>query len=494
MRLFTLSLLCLFLLLQGCATQTPYPEASLASEDAACLRWFDSVDAAVAVHALEDPGTARIAGFPQLRVNRFLASLRDLTTTESAFAAWLEQLRQLDAQARQPEFANLPAATARQLVAQLPPGESFAQAVQRCGKRLTLLSIDNPAHKKRLLQRAAVPDAYQTWKRYVGVYALAQHAAALGIEHLHRKLNASFQQPLAQLPVAGRLQRYTPPPNEPLNSANIAAILHKAYDNPLAIPLLPAEQLQRLFEHFAPIWEIDTHNDSDNIGAVILDSGGTPHVDIAQPAVYVMHAFTRRSGNVLLQLIYQIWLPAREKTGIFDLYGGALDSVIWRVTLSPEGAPVAYDSIHACGCYYMLFPGQGYRAIAPQDGAEPVLSPMTLPATAPGQRLLLRLENRTHYLRQIAIAADAPGDASPRYSWQASEQLRSLPLPDGARRSLFRADGIVGASERSERFLLWPFGVPSPGAMRQWGTHAIAFTGRRHFDDPFLMEKLLGDE
>jgi hypothetical protein len=32
-------------------------------------------------------------------------------------------------------------------------------------------------------------------------------------------------------------------------------------------------------------------------------------------------------------------------------------------------------------------------------------------------------------------------------------------------------------------------GIPNPGAMRQWGTHATAFVGRRHFDDPFLIDR-----
>jgi len=32
-------------------------------------------------------------------------------------------------------------------------------------------------------------------------------------------------------------------------------------------------------------------------------------------------------------------------------------------------------------------------------------------------------------------------------------------------------------------------GIPSPGAMRQWGHHAIAFVGRRHFDDARLFEQ-----
>ena len=32
-------------------------------------------------------------------------------------------------------------------------------------------------------------------------------------------------------------------------------------------------------------------------------------------------------------------------------------------------------------------------------------------------------------------------------------------------------------------------GIPSAGAMRQWGRHATAFVGRRHFDEPFLVER-----
>jgi len=33
-------------------------------------------------------------------------------------------------------------------------------------------------------------------------------------------------------------------------------------------------------------------------------------------------------------------------------------------------------------------------------------------------------------------------------------------------------------------------GVPDPGALRIHGTHAIAFIGHRHFDDPRLLKEL----
>jgi hypothetical protein len=44
-------------------------------------------------------------------------------------------------------------------------------------------------------------------------------------------------------------------------------------------------------------------------------------------------------------------------------------------------------------------------------------------------------------------------------------------------------------TERAERFLFWPMGIASAGAMRQWGRQATAFVGRRHFDDADLLER-----
>jgi hypothetical protein len=69
-------------------------------------------------------------------------------------------------------------------------------------------------------------------------------------------------------------------------------------------------------------------------------------------------------------------------------------------------------------------------------------------------------------------------------------ELYATPDADGNPVSLFRADGIVAGTERTERHLLWPTGVPEPGAMRERGRQAIAFLGRRHFDDADLLDSL----
>lgn len=72
---------------------------------------------------------------------------------------------------------------------------------------------------------------------------------------------------------------------------------------------------------------------------------------------------------------------------------------------------------------------------------------------------------------------------------QEDDVLRSQPLSRGGTRSLFRPDGLVPGSERAERYFFWPMGIYEPGAMRQWGRHATAFVGRRHFDDADLLER-----
>ena len=80
------------------------------------------------------------------------------------------------------------------------------------------------------------------------------------------------------------------------------------------------------------------------------------------------------------------------------------------------------------------------------------------------------------------------------YRMAAESDVRSLPTADGRRRSLYGPDGIISQSDRPERFILWPMGIANAGAMRQWGTHATAFIGRRHFDDPFLFDGMLNRE
>jgi len=239
----------------------------------------------------------------------------------------------------------------------------------------------------------------------------------------------------------------------------------------------------------APVFEVDVVDVNDRIGHPVWAPRGPVAIDIAQPRVFYRATHTRVGDRVLLQLVYTAWFPSRPAQGRLDLLAGHLDALVWRVTLDPEGEPLVFDSIHACGCYHFFFPTARVRPRpVPASREEWLFIPQRLARPGAHERVVLRLAARTHYLERVRFEprAAATGTA---YALAPADALRSLPYPAGGRRSLYGPDGLVASSVRSERFLFWPMGIRSAGAMRQWGRHATAFVGRRHFDAARLIDE-----
>jgi hypothetical protein len=249
----------------------------------------------------------------------------------------------------------------------------------------------------------------------------------------------------------------------------------------------PDEDLEALFAFHAPSFEVETTGDYDRPGALRWRWGAMPEVEAAEPAVYRHVAYTRYRGTTLVQLVYSVWFSERPPQSSSDLLAGPLDGVVFRVTLSPLGVPLVYDTIHPCGCYHMFFPTP--RAVpipAPEGEPEWAFVPQTLGNLAHGDGIVVRIATRTHYVERVYVDR---ADSLARYELRPYDELRSLPLMPGGTRSVFGTDGIVPGTERGERFLFWPMGIANAGAMRQWGRQATAFVGRRHFDDADLFEK-----
>jgi hypothetical protein len=495
-RLPPVLLLFMTMLAAGCATlgdSAPYPfSAHLDSQDqaGACARYIAALDRAVDEAGVADRQARRIAGFPYLRVNRFLASFAEQDLSGPALTAWLDRLEALDREARQVEIDNLPAALRQELGD--PVGETdLRRAVAVCGDQLRDLDLATPENIRLLRARAKVPPNYSTAKSILGLYPLPALFVRLGIARYHNSVQETYRTDLARLPVAGPLIRYLPPASESLSATEPEPLVERAATDALGIPELSATERQRLLLDFAPIWEIETSGDFDRPGAPAWTDKRLPTVDSDRPLVYTLISHTRFQGAVLLQLIYVIWFSERPLQGAFDIFGGRLDGLIWRVTLDRHGAPLLYDTIHNCGCYHMFFPGPNLAARQPEACfSEPLLAPQRPPEPAANQRLVIRVARRTHYIDRIYVEDEKTSAPTVTYAFADYDLLRSLPAGAGGRRSLFGTDGIVPGTERSERWLLWPTGVPSPGAMRQWGNHATAFFGRRHFDDPDLLEQL----
>ncbi|MBL3529257.1 MAG: hypothetical protein JMN27_16680 [gamma proteobacterium endosymbiont of Lamellibrachia anaximandri] len=457
----------------GCNTLQTGP-AAVDNATTECLALFQQADALALQAATVDSGFARIPDFPWLRTNRFFAFLSNETLSTDSYAQWLSQLEQMDREARHIELSN----------ADTDP--SLEQQLHLCRTILSTELLGEREKQSQLQRIIKVNDDYSSLKRAIGLYPIT----AIFVD-----IVASNWRDKARLRLSGTSDRqsdevsvsYIPPSGKTMSSDKVANILSKVTANPLKLPDVDGKELQQLLLNFAPIWVVDTEDDNDHIGTPRFDStGNPPYIDTSRPVVYTYKSFTRWQSKNLLQLNYVIWFPARPLENRFDILGGHLDGLSFRVTLSPSGQPLLYDTIHNCGCYHTLFPTPALT-FQPPSGAEPPLLVDTAPESS--QRKEIRLTAGTHHIRKFDNAVNATLDLGKRYKLVDYQQLTTLPHTSGSR-SLFSEDGIVQGTERGERWLLWPMGIASPGAMRQRGRHATAFVGRRHFDDPDLMETL----
>ncbi len=441
-----------------------------------CARLYVQVDRLIHAGGSADAEAARVAGFPYLRVNRALQSLRPQSVADDTFEAWARRLLALDVEARRIELANLQGVNA--------PHESQLAA---CGERLLTADMANIDSRTKLASAATVADDYRATKRILGAYPLTAIGFKSGVKRLHAELLQDFQSPLSSLPVHGSLQRFAPNATQSLSRDAVADLLAKTSANALAIPEPNAHARDLLFATYAPVFEVDIATDSDRIGRPVWRGDVRAEVDTSQVRVYTKTSLARFNGRTLLQLNYVTWFPSRPRQGTFDLLGGHMDGLIWRVTLRPDGSVLAYDSVHNCGCYHTFVLTEHLRE-KPQSTFyhEPVFAPQEVSSLA--QRPVLRIASRTHFLQHVYFTDDAAVKTT-RYNLAAYDELRSLPA-GAARRSLFTRDGFVAGTDRSERWLFWPMGIDRPGAMRQFGRHPVAFIGRRHFDDLDLFERL----
>jgi len=486
-KIRTVNLALLIMLLAGCSI-VPAPTRShhIGGGDVlgGCADFFESLDERASESQTLDPGAFRVEGHPYLRTNRFLASFREAVADNAAFDAWVNRMQALDQEARRHEIANLPAAAVP--LAGSANGEAELNArIAGCGNLMKAADFEIAESRMALGKKANAPDEYLALPRVLGLYPLTSLFVSNGVRNWHTEARRTFS---TDPPVGWQAIRYVPEKSTGLPDKS--QIVASTKRDILGIPIYSPTDLEALFWMYAPAWEVRTEAEYDRIGAPIWTPGGALDIDTCQPATYTLLSFTRFGNETLTQLNYIIWFPARPKEHALDIYGGMLDGVNYRVTLDRNGNPLLYETIHNCGCYYEAYPTGRLRVRGKIDYAEPPLI-LKAPELKPvDESMTVAMETRTHHVRHLYPAARRSHPEAMAYSLTDYGALRSLPDPKGGRRSMFGPDSLAPGSERLERFILWPTGVVSPGAMRQWGRHAVAFVGERHFDDPDFMDKI----
>lgn len=442
-------------LLSACALRAPAPADT-------CAARFAAFHAATA--AVRDAQHHLLADFPGLRSDRVLAALGAEAVSPAARRSWLERLATNDRDASAIERGNLPAARR----AALPDSAQL----ETCRRQQIERLATGPQPWRQVLASAQVPSEYRNWARAVGLYPL--------LRPLYRRAIAAWQrETAAQQAPADTVRWLSYGPSGTASAPADRPLEHDALGLPQATP----EQLDALFARHAPELRIAPRSAADRPGVPHFEQTGRRSFDRQQPTLYRHRGWSRLDRRWHLQLIYQFWFSERPRNGLTDIYAGALDGLLWRVTLDDRGHALLFDAIHPCGCWHAFFlPADSPLRFRQPAGEEQRLARrLALPGS---QAATLWLRGGDHALLWV------DGRRAPypihRYRLTELDELRSLEHP-GGRRSLYAPDGLVPGSQRLERWILWPSGVVSPGAMRQWGRHATAFVGRAQFDDPDLL-------
>ena len=447
-----------------------------------CLAFYDDLDQIIAERGVTPSRPERIVGFPYLRMTRFLASYSQQDLDGAALQRWLIHLADADLQARSIELASLESSV-RSEISTIYSVDLQAQ-LAHCAQTMVAVDLASSERLTLLRKRAVATSEYRLLNKVLGLYPLSSLPVRIGIHQYHDETMAVYAQPLETLPVRGQLRRFHVPVSANADPINLST---KFAHDALGLPIPTASQLESLFSVHAPIWEIDVVDRYDLPGQPIWLENGTPDIDHSDARVYRYPSYTHWQGKVLLQLNYMIWFAERPHTGKFDIYSGKLDGLLWRVTLNADGTVLLYDSMHACGCYHYFFPTTAL-VLRPETKwlSEPPLLPQLAPQLTAGKSLVIRVSTGSHYIQRLY--ADTP--SGQLMHWHEYRELYETPVTGGGMRSLFRPDGLVAGSERAERWLLWPMGIPSAGAMRERGRQATAFVGHRHFDDANLLDNL----
>lgn len=442
------------LVLGACATRGPTPGTT-------CATSFATLHAATA--ATRDAQYHLLDDFPGLRSDRVLAALGIHAHAPAARRLWLQRLAVHDREASTIERDNLPPAQRRRLPEAARLEHCRQQQIARLGR--------DPEAFRQAVRAAQVPSDYRRWARALGLYPL--------VKPVYRRAIAAWQREAAaqQAPVdhAGWLSYRSP--------AGAAGVIARQQEDALGLPQAEPAQLAALFARHAPELRIAQRSAADRLGTPRFDRGGQRRFDAYDPVLYRHHGWSRLEGRWHLQLIYQFWFRERPRAGPMDIYAGVLDGLLWRVTLNADGNALLYDAIHPCGCWHAFFlPADSPLQFRQPAGEEQRLARrLTLPGS---QATTLWLRGGDHALLWVdERRASRPAS---RYRFDDLDALRQLAHP-GGQHSLYDRRGLVPGSQRLERWLLWPSGVVSPGAMRQWGRHASAFIGEAHLDDPDLL-------
>ncbi|MDY6903346.1 MAG: hypothetical protein SWH61_01550 [Thermodesulfobacteriota bacterium] len=491
-------LLIVLLFFQGCAPSARDIFIKQANRQPDNERFLNLLDEAVAEEDVGNASVGTIAGFPYLRVDRFLAGVPPLLSFDDEKSCWARWVLEKGIVTREKEIACLSPDAQKRLASAAgttPDPASLSRHMNTCAISMFTNDQSREGFFEAVTEAAEVPGEYVTSLRIAGAYPLTSLPVVLLTRKAHKRMRQWHQQQADDIPVHGKLVHYRCVGATILNAGDADAVkkrIAKTADNALSVPRPDSVDVLILARAFAPVLIQDETGPNDRIGRIVWRNGEIA-VDTDTPVVYyyLTNAFYR--DRPIVQINYAAWYPARKGGESPWIEQGRIDGLTIRISLDSRGVPFMVDMMNNCGCYHFFMPRKGVvKAIKPKRFTIDAFIPRELPAEFPEKRLTVQMNTGWHQVRHIdtsppANAGEADNGAVP-YTLLPYDFLETLPKTGGTCESMFDNKGIVKGSGRIEPLLLFPMGIPKVGSMRQRGNHALKLVGREHFSDPRLFD------
>ena len=484
------SILILIIISQGCAGRASYQFVNESIRPSEYSRFFEELDSAVYRSGTRNGAYFTVPGFPYLRADRFLVSLKDRLKNDAQKDQWVGLMQQLDLAARKTEIQTLPDSEVEKLAASfnlLPERRILETKAISYSDRLLAHDRMRPDFYEVLLTAVQDSDEYSTLMRIFGLYPIASIPVAIVTDRVFDEIAEWHQLSPDELQTQGTLTAFGPSAILEFSGETVREILKRSRQNPLAIPLPSVADRKTLSVIFAPVIIQDLAADYDRPGAMGWGDKQL-EIDPDNPRAYYYFSHAYLKNEPVLQINYVIWYSERSGPNSPLIERGPIDGLTVRVSLANSGRPFMVDIMNNCGCYHFFVPRQEkVQRIRPSPLAIDAFVPAWLPDDFPRKRLTIRVISGWHQVANVS-ARRTPVDVIP-YHLVPYQRLEMLPKNDTRRESMFTARGLGKYTERIESDIFISMGVPQVGRMRQRGHHAIKFVGRAHFDDPHLFDK-----
>ncbi|MBW2437737.1 MAG: hypothetical protein JRF29_10690, partial [Deltaproteobacteria bacterium] len=431
------------LFIQSCASRIAHQFITESQRPSEYERFFNEMDTAVEQAGVRNAAYFQVSGFPYLRANRFLVSLKSRLSTDAQKKQWVRWMQQLDIDARETEIRNLPASAVERLAAGfevVPDRKLLHQKVISYSNNLLAHDQLRPDFYEVLQTTVHNSSEYSTVMQVFGVYPIASIPVALVTHSVFDEITEWHQLPPDQLQTLGTLTAYGPAETADFSSRDVQKILERSKQNPLGIPIPSEADHKTLLAIFAPLIIQDLAADYDKIGAVVWGQEQIEIIpDTPKAYYYLTHAFYKEEA--ILQLNYVFWYPARTGPNSPRIERGRIDGFTVRVSLNPAGMPFMVDFMNNCGCYHSFVPRrEKVRQILPSPLAIDAFVPTWLPENFPQERLAVRLNSGWHQVENID-AGEIPAKFI-SYDLIPYRQLEMLPRFDKTTESMFTSTGI----------------------------------------------------